>query len=247
MRNLVLADDSTTIQKVIQLSFASEDYKIHTFSNGTGALGYLRNYGCDIVLADISLPHLDGYELCREIRQDPRTAEIPVVLLAGTFEPFDADRALDAGYTSLLIKPFETGKLVELVKTLVGRSSPSQDAPGAPEQEETAPEVAPPDEAEPVSSESVAVEPAELDPFPVPVPQATGTVLLSLSPEQCRSELREKTSESESAGLSPEQMELLVDRVMERMPGTLRSVLPELTREILEEDSALSAERNSVE
>ena len=225
MRHLVLADDSTTIQKVIQLSFASENFEIHTFANGTGALEYLKNYGSDIVLADISLPHLDGYDLCREIRQDPRTASIPVVLLAGTFEPFDAERALEAGYSSLLVKPFETGKLVDLVKKLVSRavavSEPVESEPSFQEKPEAA---------------DAAVQKPWQSPLPIriPVPAVAERVLFHFSPDQCRPRGQEATASGLVSDLSSDQLEDLVEKLIERLPEALRSLLPDLAKETLQ-------------
>ena len=80
MRRLVLADDSKTIQKVVALLFEEEDFEVHSFENGASALEHIRSRGADIVLADVSLPILDGYDLCREIKEDPRTSLLPVVL-----------------------------------------------------------------------------------------------------------------------------------------------------------------------
>ena len=221
MRHLVLADDSTTIQKVIQLSFADENFEIHTFANGPSALEFLRSHGCNIVLADISLPHLDGYDLCREIRQDPRTAGLPVILLAGTFEPFDADRALEVGYTSLLVKPFETGKLVDLVKKLVGRArtgSASSPAVAVRRAEEKYPSVA-----------QKGLDAAKI-PIKVPVPEVGGEILFELPPRPQETKTR---SVAEPPQLSSDQLEKIVEKVIERLPATLRKLIPDVAREVL--------------
>ncbi len=228
-RHLVLADDSTTTQKVIQLCFAEEDFKIHVFANGTSALEHLRNYGGDIVLADISLPHLDGYDLCQEIRQDPRTAGLPVVLLAGTFEPFDAERAMEVGYTSLLIKPFETGKLVDLVKKLVSRPA----AVKTPFHAAASVDKAGSEAAE--TFEKVTVVPQETKPLAIafPIPSAGGRILFELSPQQCRFETTERPPAPMVAELSSEQLEELVEKLIERLPNVLRSLLPGIAKEVL--------------
>jgi CheY-like chemotaxis protein len=233
MRQLVLADDSTTIQKVIQLSFAEEDFEIQTFSNGTGALEHIRNYGSDIVLADISLPHLDGYDLCREIRQDPRTAMLPVILLAGTFEPFDAERALEVGYTSLLVKPFETGKLVDLVKKLVSRGGHVK---------RTGQKVDPrkEDSSEPLETGQTTPVPGPSgSPLPIklPVPPARGKIRFELSPTQCRIEATGTRSAAMIAELSSEQLDDLVQKVLERLPETLRTLVPEIAKKVLDTPS----------
>jgi len=229
MRQLVLADDSTTIQKVIQLSFAEEDFEIRTFSNGTGALEHIRNYGGDIVLADISLPHLDGYDLCREIRQDPRTAGLPVVLLSGTFEPFDAERALEVGYTSLLVKPFETSKLVDLVKKLVSRAGHAKQTGHRKNSKEE-------DSSEASETEQTTSVPGPTSsplPIKLPVPPARGKIRFELSPTQCRIEATGTRSAAMIAELSPEQLDDLVQRVLERLPETLRELVPEIAKKVL--------------
>jgi CheY-like chemotaxis protein len=119
MARMILADDSQTIQKIVQLSFLGEPLDITCFSDGVSALDWIRKNGSDVVLADVFLPMMDGYDLCREIRTLPNVEEIPVVLLAGTFEPFDSVRAQRAGATAHLTKPFETSKLVSLVQRLL--------------------------------------------------------------------------------------------------------------------------------
>ncbi len=124
MVRLVLADDNLTIQKVVELSFAEDDIEVHSFAEGESALEYLRNQPTDVLLADVAVPLIDGYDLCRKVKRNPNTAHIAVVLLAGTFDPFDTKRAERAGCDGSLIKPFETSELVDLVKRLLG-SSPS--------------------------------------------------------------------------------------------------------------------------
>jgi CheY-like chemotaxis protein len=229
MQHLVLADDSTTTQKVIQLSFAEEEFEVHVFTNGTGALEYVRSYGSDIVLADISLPHLDGYDLCREIRQDPRTAKLPVVLLAGTFEPFDAERALEVGYTSLLVKPFETGQLVDLVKKLVARAVAAKEPMPPREVEENRLKA----DGGDAQGQGVVKVDRQL-PIEVPVPNVSGEILFALSPEQCKPERTETQSVSIASELSSEQVDVLVERLIERLPETLRSLVPEVAKEMLD-------------
>jgi CheY-like chemotaxis protein len=244
MRHLILADDSTTIQKVIQLSFSEEDFEIHIFGNGTGALEYVRSYGGDVVLADISLPHVDGYDLCREIRQDPRTSDIPVVLLAGTFEPFDADRAREAGYSSLLIKPFETTQLVELVTKLANRAAgpTAYSTPSSPRARHKNSVAVSRFEME-LSSESDDLDSQEPEKpevlLDLPVLAVKGEVFIELSSEQCRPSAQRLHTQSDGtweqtvSGLSSEQLDALMKGLMERLPQTLRTLLPQIAREVL--------------
>jgi CheY-like chemotaxis protein len=123
-RTILLADDSLTIQKVVELTFADTEYEVVSLSSGDDLLQKLDEVSPDLVICDIIMPGRDGYEVCQEIKSDPATLHIPVILLSGTFEPFDRDRALAAGCSDIITKPFEARKLVETVeKLLAGEAS----------------------------------------------------------------------------------------------------------------------------
>jgi len=127
-KRLLLADDSITIQKVIGITFANEDYQLDIVDNGTSALEHARANRPDAVLADVYMPGKNGYELCAAIKQDPQLQGVPVLLLAGTFEPFDEDKATQAGADGWIIKPFESQALIDRVEELIRSGSQSQPA-----------------------------------------------------------------------------------------------------------------------
>lgn len=120
-KQILLADDSITIQKVIALTFAGEDYKITAVDNGLDAIAKARELRPDIILADVVMPQKNGYEVSTEIKNDPELKNIPVLLLAGTFEPFDEDEAKKVGADGFIIKPFESQALIQKVKDLIAR------------------------------------------------------------------------------------------------------------------------------
>ena len=101
---LLLADDSVTIQRVIELTFADEHIKVIAVSDGDQAIAQLDAAPPDIVLADIGMPGRNGYEVAEYIKQSPRLAHIPVVLLTGAFEPVDQKKATAAGCTKTWAK-----------------------------------------------------------------------------------------------------------------------------------------------
>jgi CheY-like chemotaxis protein len=118
---LLLADDSVTIQRVIELTFADEDVQVMAVSDGEQAIAAVDKRTPDIVLADVGMPGRDGYEVAQHIKNTPRLAHIPVVLLTGAFEPIDQARADAVGCDGVLAKPFEPQLVIGRVKELLAR------------------------------------------------------------------------------------------------------------------------------
>ncbi|WP_303720567.1 response regulator [Malonomonas rubra] len=118
-KKLLLADDSVTIQKVIGIIFATEDYELHVCDDGNEALEKALSEYPDLVIADISMPGKDGFELCRAIKSDPRLEHTSVLLLPGTFEHFDESHAEAAGADGWISKPFESQALLDKVAQLL--------------------------------------------------------------------------------------------------------------------------------
>ncbi len=129
-KTLLLADDSVTIQKVVGISFASEDVELITVDNGNAAVERVRALRPDLVMADVVMPGKSGYEVCEAIQADPSLRHIPVLLLTGTFEAFDEERARRCGAAGHVSKPFEAQALVQRVKQLLSQSAAA--APAAP-------------------------------------------------------------------------------------------------------------------
>jgi len=120
-RKLLLADDSVAIQKVIDLTFTDEGMEVTTVGNGQHAWDKLDQFVPDVVLADVFMPGIDGYGLCERIKQNERFGGIPVILLVGSFEPFDEAEARRVGADDVVTKPFQSiRQLVSRVGSLVG-------------------------------------------------------------------------------------------------------------------------------
>lgn len=130
-KTLLLADDSVTIQKVVGISFANEDVVLLTVDNGDDAVTRAQEARPDLVLADIAMPGKDGYEVCEAIKADPALRHIPVLLLSGTFETFDEDRARAVGADGNITKPFEAQALVDRVNDLLARGASAAAAPAS--------------------------------------------------------------------------------------------------------------------
>lgn len=123
-RKLLLADDSVTIQKVVNLTFADEGVEVFTVSNGTAAIEKLHEVEPDLVLADVHMPGLNGYEVCEQVKQSERFSHVPVMLLVGSFEPFDEAEMKRVGANDFLTKPFQSiRQLVQKVNSLLDAAS----------------------------------------------------------------------------------------------------------------------------
>ena len=131
-KTLLLADDSVTIQKVVGISFASEDVTLITVDNGDDALLKAREVRPDVILADVVMPGLNGYEVCEAINADPSLQHIPVLLLTGSLDvryetiaremaetlPDATMRTIDtAGHAAHLERPVEfNGAVLEFLR-----------------------------------------------------------------------------------------------------------------------------------
>lgn len=131
---ILLADKSSTIQKIVQLTFADDNFNIHTVSDGEAALDAILQVHPDLILADISLPLKNGYDICSTVRKDSRFSDcsrIPVILLAGIYETMDEERAhqveervKQVEANDFLSKPFDPQLLISKVKHYLAGAAP---------------------------------------------------------------------------------------------------------------------------
>jgi len=121
-KKILLADDSLTIQKVISITLASEDYELEIVGDGNAAIAKAKSFLPDLILADVAMPGKNGYEVCEIIKKDPALARIPVLLLAGTFEPLNREEAGRVKADDSIIKPFESSSFVDKVRSLLAKA-----------------------------------------------------------------------------------------------------------------------------
>ena len=162
-KKLLLADDSITIQKVIQITFAHEDYELTITDNGDAALAKAQELKPDLIMSDVYMPGKNGYELTTAIKQDPALQHIPVLLLAGSFEPFDEDKARSCKADAWIEKPFESQSLIDKVAELLSAAAVVESAPVAEPEPFIAP--VPAFESEPAAVEAFAIEEEPLAAF----------------------------------------------------------------------------------
>jgi twitching motility two-component system response regulator PilG len=114
---VMIVDDSATIRKILGLSLERAGYNVIAEADGESAIERLLHVVPDLILLDIAMPKLDGYEVCKRIKQDPRTAGVPVVMLSGKDAFFDKVKGHMAGASEYLTKPFETPVVLAVVST----------------------------------------------------------------------------------------------------------------------------------
>ena len=128
-RKLLVADHSPTIQKVVELTFADEGVEVVSVSDGQEAIERIEQVGPDIILADVFMPRRSGYEVCEYIKQNEKLKHIPVMLLVGSFEPFDEAEARRVGADDILTKPFQSiRRLMDKVGDLVSHKPAATEA-----------------------------------------------------------------------------------------------------------------------
>ena len=120
---ILLADDSATIRKVVELTFSDEDFAIDSVGDGAQAFEHARAPRPDIIISDVIMPGLNGYELCQRFKTDPDLQSVPFLFLKGTFESFDEEKARSCGADGFIVKPFESQEMIAKVKELIGRAA----------------------------------------------------------------------------------------------------------------------------
>lgn len=119
MSRILLADDSPHAQRMGERILREEGYEVVSVTDGETALVRLPDFDPDLILTDAFLPRRSGFEICREVKTDPRFRHVRVVLTAGVLEPVDEDEATRVGSDAVIKKPFEASAVLDTIKPLV--------------------------------------------------------------------------------------------------------------------------------
>jgi DNA-binding response OmpR family regulator len=118
---IVVADDEEDILELVALGLERAGYVIHRAVDGEQALALIREHTPDLAILDVAMPKLDGFELTRQLRNDPETSETKIVLLTARVQEADVDAGLAAGAHDYITKPFSPQELQERVAALLQR------------------------------------------------------------------------------------------------------------------------------
>jgi DNA-binding response OmpR family regulator len=116
---VLVVDDEVNITQILEFSIGSEGYEVLSASNGEEAVEKARREQPDLIILDIMMPRIDGYETCRILKANPLTKNIPVVLLTAKGRDIDKRLGYEVGATDYIIKPFSPSKLIERIHELL--------------------------------------------------------------------------------------------------------------------------------
>jgi twitching motility two-component system response regulator PilG len=123
-RKLVLAvDDSPTVRRLISVSLERKGYRVVTAEDGMQALAKLADHMPDLVLLDITMPKMDGYEVCKVIKRNQMMKKVPVLMLSGKDGIFDKLKGRISGATDYISKPFDVAMLLHALDRHLGEDS----------------------------------------------------------------------------------------------------------------------------
>ncbi len=125
-KRVLVADDERHITHVLDFTFRMAGYEILTADDGETALRMARESSPDLVILDVMMPGMDGYEVCRHLKADPETCQIPIIMLSAKVQRIDHDLGLEFDADAYVKKPFSGQKLLEIARSLLG-DDPSAD------------------------------------------------------------------------------------------------------------------------
>ena len=120
-KRILVVDDEIYIVHILEFTLTMEGFDVITAADGDEALRRIEQDRPDLVVIDIMMPRLDGYEVCRRLRQDEDWRELPIILLSAKGRPIDRETGLSLGADDYIIKPFSPRRLLEKIRGLLER------------------------------------------------------------------------------------------------------------------------------
>ncbi|MGA2074227.1 MAG: response regulator [Terriglobia bacterium] len=246
-RLILIADDSPIIQRKAQRILQDEGFEVQTVSNGVAAVKKLPLMQPVLVLADVSMPGKDGYEVCEFVKTSAGLRHVPVLLVGSDLEPYDEQRGARVQADGIIKKPFAPHDLISVVRRF---TTPAQ-APASPPAREEAPETSPdeieesilPPQLVDLTAPEVALAPNPVfaepisEPFPSFAPE----------PDLIAAETNRQVEESNTQQLgelisSPQLVDLTAPEVLPEPASPIAEPTPEPATEILQETAAVGPE-----
>lgn len=131
-KHILVVDDEEPLTRLVQSRLESVGYQVHVEFNGQGALNYASAQRPDVVVLDVNLPDINGYEVARELRKLYHPWALPILMLTVRDKPVDQLRGFAHGADAYLTKPFDSAQLVETVALLSGEAASGGSSPSFP-------------------------------------------------------------------------------------------------------------------
>ncbi len=116
---ILIADDNPQGVELLEAYLGGDDYEIRTAADGEETLAQVRRWSPDLILLDIMMPKISGFEVCKRLRADPATRDIGVIMITALDQPTDIDTAVEAGTSDFVTKPINKNGLVLRVRALL--------------------------------------------------------------------------------------------------------------------------------
>ncbi|HAX69752.1 MAG TPA: response regulator [Anaerolineales bacterium] len=121
MARILIAEDEPDIRELVAFTLRFAGHEVVATSNGEEALQQANQVVPDLILMDVRMPKMTGYDACRAMKNDPNLKDIPVVFLSAKGQDAEIQTGLDAGAEEYLLKPFAPDQLVERVRAILGK------------------------------------------------------------------------------------------------------------------------------
>jgi CheY-like chemotaxis protein len=122
MAKILVAEDERDIRELISFTLRFADFEVVLTTNGLEAVERAAEVQPDLILMDVRMPKMTGYEACRELKKDPATANIPVAFLSAKGQEMEIEEGLNSGAMEYIVKPFAPDDLVDQVKRMLERA-----------------------------------------------------------------------------------------------------------------------------
>lgn len=123
MKKILIIEDDKDIARGIAEWLELKNFSVVSTNNGKSGIKEARSHDCSLILLDIKLPGINGFEVCKILKQDSKTAQIPIIIFTSLDSVDDVEAAFEAGANDYLTKPFEFERLFMKIKKLIGDSA----------------------------------------------------------------------------------------------------------------------------
>ncbi|OGN90399.1 MAG: hypothetical protein A2Z70_00885 [Chloroflexi bacterium RBG_13_48_17] len=119
-KKILIVEDDPSFSRAINHIILKEGYDVITASNGLAGLRMAKDENPDLLILDVMLPGLDGFEICSQLRQNPQTEKLPIIMLSAKGQEIDKTTGLKVGANEYLTKPIDRALLLEKISSLLG-------------------------------------------------------------------------------------------------------------------------------